>query len=421
MKRFASFFAALALFAQSLQPAFASGFSTVGGASGPTTLTGDVTGSGTGTVPATIPAGTITLTKQANLAANSIIGNNTGAGATPLALTTAQTKSLLAIANTDVSGLGTASIANTGTSGHTLPFLDGANAFSSVITANGGVTIGTDIAALLIIGRYSVGSTGAYVVPGGTASGLVLRSPDNTDRVTISNSANTFANPIIVGSTTVVNGSGVLQAAAMPALTGDVTSSAGAVATTIAANAVSYAKMQSVTAARLLGNPTGSGAVPSEISLAGGLGFSGTTLTAAGALTPTSVASTGAISGTTVAATSSILSSGATNGIGYTTGAGGAVSQGTSRVTGVTNNKACGAITMFSAAGSATWATFVVTDSAVAATDVVVTSVKSATNLYMLSVTGVGSGTFNLSFATTGGTATDAPVINYCVVKGVAS
>jgi hypothetical protein len=129
----------------------------------------------------------------------------------------------------------------------------------------------------------------------------------------------------------------------------------------------------------------------------------------------------GAISGTTVAATSSILSSGATNGIGYTTGAGGAVSQGTSRVTGVTNNKACGAITMFSAAGSATWATFVVTDSAVAATDVVVTSVKSATNLYMLSVTGVGSGTFNLSFATTGGTATDAPVINYCVVKGVAS
>jgi hypothetical protein len=76
---------------------------------------------------------------------------------------------------------------------------------------------------------------------------------------------------------------------------------------------------------------------------------------------------------------------------------------------------------MFSAAGSATWATFTVTDSAVAATDVVVASVKSATNLYMLSVTGVALGTFNLSFATTGGTATDAPVINYCVVKGVAA
>jgi hypothetical protein len=76
---------------------------------------------------------------------------------------------------------------------------------------------------------------------------------------------------------------------------------------------------------------------------------------------------------------------------------------------------------MFSAAGSATWATFTVTDSAVAATDTIIANEKSGTNLYMLAITAIGSGTFNLSFATTGGTATDAPVINYCVVKGVAS
>jgi hypothetical protein len=50
----------------------------------------------------------------------------------------------------------------------------------------------------------------------------------------------------------------------------------------LAANAVTYAKMQSETASTLLGNPTGSGAVPSEITLGSGLSFSGTTLTASG-------------------------------------------------------------------------------------------------------------------------------------------
>lgn len=46
----------------------------------------------------------------------------------------------------------------------------------------------------------------------------------------------------------------------------------------IAANAVTYAKLQSESASTLLGNPTGSAAVPSEITLGAGLGFSGTTM-----------------------------------------------------------------------------------------------------------------------------------------------
>lgn len=53
----------------------------------------------------------------------------------------------------------------------------------------------------------------------------------------------------------------------------------GTVATaSIAANAVTYAKLQTETASTLLGNPTGSGAVPSEITLAGNLFFNGTTI-----------------------------------------------------------------------------------------------------------------------------------------------
>ena len=67
---------------------------------------GDITVSGSGATW-TIDAATVTLAKMANLAANSIIGNNTGGAATPTALTTAQVKTLLAIASGDVSGLGT--------------------------------------------------------------------------------------------------------------------------------------------------------------------------------------------------------------------------------------------------------------------------------------------------------------------------
>lgn len=106
-------------------------------------------------------------------------------------------------------------------------------------------------------------------------------------------------------------------------------------------------------------------------------------------------------------------------GLGYGTGSGGTVTQATSRTTGVTLNKPTGAITMFSAAGSATAATFTVTNSLVAATDTIILNQKSGTNLYVLLVTAVAAGSFNITFYTTGGTATDAPVINFSVIKAV--
>jgi hypothetical protein len=106
-------------------------------------------------------------------------------------------------------------------------------------------------------------------------------------------------------------------------------------------------------------------------------------------------------------------------GLGYATGSGGTVTQGTSRTTGVTLNKTNGAITMFSAAGSMVAATFTVTNSTVAATDTIVLNQKSGTNLYVLLVTAVAAGSFNITFYTTGGVATDAPVINFSVIKAV--
>ena len=106
-------------------------------------------------------------------------------------------------------------------------------------------------------------------------------------------------------------------------------------------------------------------------------------------------------------------------GLGYGTGSGGTVTQGTSRTTGVTLNKSNGAITLVSAAGSTTIARFTVTNSVVAATDTVVVSQKSGTDRYRIYVTAVAAGSFDISFATLSGTTTEQPVFNFAVIKAV--
>lgn len=116
-----------------------------------------------------------------------------------------------------------------------------------------------------------------------------------------------------------------------------------------------------------------------------------------------------------------IVSSGPTSGVGYATGAGGTVTQITSRATGVTLSKVSGQITLFTAAGSATPATFVVTNTAVAATDTItINDVSGSTNVYWWKAT-PAAGSFTVTFWTTGGTASDTPIINFTVMKGVTS
>lgn len=107
--------------------------------------------------------------------------------------------------------------------------------------------------------------------------------------------------------------------------------------------------------------------------------------------------------------------------LGYSAGQGGAVTQITSRTTGVTLNTLSGAITLVSAAGSATAASFTVTNASVAATDTVVISQKSGADKYIVAVTAVADGSFVVTSYTTGGTTTEQPVFNFAVVKGSAS
>jgi hypothetical protein len=104
-------------------------------------------------------------------------------------------------------------------------------------------------------------------------------------------------------------------------------------------------------------------------------------------------------------------------GLGYGAGSGGAVTQATSRTTGVTLNEPSGAITLVSAAGSILYQSFTVTNSKVAATDTIIVNQKSGTDLYITNVTAVAAGSFRITFATTGGTTTEQPVFNFAIIK----
>lgn len=164
-------------------------------------LTGDVTTSA-GAVATTIAAAAVTLAKMANLAASSIIGNNTGSPATPIALTAAQVKALLSLNLVENTALSTWTGA------------------TSVVTL-GTITTGTWHGSAIDLSSYATGT---------------------------------------------------LQAAQEPAHTGDVTNSAGSLALSIANSAVTYAKMQNVSAtARLLGRVTAGSGVVEELTARNGL------------------------------------------------------------------------------------------------------------------------------------------------------
>ena len=130
------------------------------------------------------------------------------------------------------------------------------------------------------------------------------------------------------------------------------------------------------------------------------------------------IAVTNQIGGAVITGTS-VLASSPTLGMGYKTGAGGTVTQATSRATGVTLSKVSGQITLFTAVGSATPATFVVTNTAVAATDTItINDISGSTNVYFWKAT-PAAGSFTVTFWTTGGTASDTPIIQFNVIKGV--
>jgi hypothetical protein len=109
--------------------------------------------------------------------------------------------------------------------------------------------------------------------------------------------------------------------------------------------------------------------------------------------------------------------------LGYTTG--GAVTQATNKGTGVTLNAAAGQITMNNAAlADAAEVTFQVTNDTVAATDVVIVNHSSVgtAGAYVVQVTAVAAGSFKVTVGNvSGGSLSQAIVLNYAVIKAAAS
>jgi len=111
-----------------------------------------------------------------------------------------------------------------------------------------------------------------------------------------------------------------------------------------------------------------------------------------------------------------------TSPFGYGTGAGGTVTQLTSKSTGVTLNKTVGTVTMHNAALAAnTTVTFTLTNSTIAATDLVIlnhTSGGTAGSYLLNAQVAAGSATVNVRNITAG-SLSEAIVIRFAVIKGV--
>jgi len=110
--------------------------------------------------------------------------------------------------------------------------------------------------------------------------------------------------------------------------------------------------------------------------------------------------------------------------VGYSTGTGGAVTQITSKATGVTLNKRCGQITLNNAAlSAAAEVSFTLTNSVIAATDVVYVCISSGATAgaYNVQVDAVAAGSCRISITNfSGGPLSEAIVLNFVVIKGVA-
>ena len=154
----------------------------VGNVAAAVLLSGDITNDNVGAV--TIAAGAVSLPKMANLAANSIIGNNTGAGATPIALTAAQAKGLLAIANTDVSGLGTVATLASDTDG--------------TLAANSDARVATQKATKTYVNAGDAAEAALRVT--GDAASVSASAADATTKANAAQSnAQAYADGLVVG------------------------------------------------------------------------------------------------------------------------------------------------------------------------------------------------------------------------------
>jgi len=125
-----------------------------------------------------------------------------------------------------------------------------------------------------------------------------------------------------------------------------------------------------------------------------------------------------------ITCTNAINSSSATGGIGYTTGAGGTVTQATSKATGVTLSKMCGTITTHAASLAANTAvSFTLTNTVLAATDNMILNIVGGTNgAYCLGLDAVAAGSCTITLRNlTAGAIAEVVTIRFTILNSVNS
>ena len=115
----------------------------------------------------------------------------------------------------------------------------------------------------------------------------------------------------------------------------------------------------------------------------------------------------------------------ATEEIGYATSAQGTVTQATSKSTAVTLDKSAGRITMNNASlATATNATFTLNNALISANDTVILTIsggQATAGSYNVFANSLATGSVSITLRNiSGGTLSEAVVINYCIIHGAA-